>query len=163
MKYKIVPITENHIDGFWAAVDSVARERKYLAFLEGPPIEMTRTFVIENIKHNYPHFIAITDHKIIGWCDITSLNRPVFAHSGQLGIGVISPYRGHGIGESLMRVALDKAKQLGLTRVELTVREHNHPAIALYIKLGFVVEGVKRNAVKIEDAYENLIMMGMLL
>ena len=35
MKYEIVSIQEAHIQDFWSAVDSVARERKYLAFLEG--------------------------------------------------------------------------------------------------------------------------------
>ena len=49
MNYQIVPITEAHIDDFWSAVDSVARERKYLAFLEGPPIQMTKDFVLGNI------------------------------------------------------------------------------------------------------------------
>lgn len=38
MKFNIVPIEEKHIEGFWHALDNVARERKYLAFLEGPPI-----------------------------------------------------------------------------------------------------------------------------
>jgi energy-coupling factor transporter transmembrane protein EcfT len=38
--YQILPITEEHIKSFRAAVDSVAREHKYLAFLEGPPLEM---------------------------------------------------------------------------------------------------------------------------
>jgi hypothetical protein len=29
---KIIPISEEHIQGFWSAVDSVAREHEYLAF-----------------------------------------------------------------------------------------------------------------------------------
>jgi ribosomal protein S18 acetylase RimI-like enzyme len=163
MNYEIIPIQEKHIEGFWAAVVSVCKERKYLAFLEGPPIEMSRAFVLDNIKNNRPHYVAICDDQVVGWCDITSLNRPVYAHSGSLGIGVLSKYRGHGIGESLMRAALERAKQIGLTRVELTVREHNAPATSLYNKLGFAVEGMKRNGLKIDDQYENLIMMAILL
>jgi RimJ/RimL family protein N-acetyltransferase len=162
MNYQIIPITEDHIEGFCSAVDSVARERKYLAFLEGPPIEMSRAFVLGNIQQNVPQYVAVCEDKVVGWCDITSLHRPIYKHSGTLGIGVLAEYRGHGIGESLMRSALDRAKEIGLTRVELTVRKPNLPAFTLYEKLGFVVEGVKRNAVKIGDLYEDLIMMAIL-
>lgn len=41
MKFEIVPIQEKHIEDFWSAVDSVARERNYLTSLEGPPIQST--------------------------------------------------------------------------------------------------------------------------
>lgn len=62
-----------------------------------------------------------------------------------------------------MRAAIEKARHRGLTRIELTVREHNKPAIALYEKLGFTVEGLHRNAVRIDDEYENHISMALLL
>jgi hypothetical protein len=32
----------------------VVRERRYLAFLEAPPIEATRTFVLDHIKRGQP-------------------------------------------------------------------------------------------------------------
>jgi hypothetical protein len=34
-----MPIAEAHISGFRAALDSVARELRFLAFLEAPPLE----------------------------------------------------------------------------------------------------------------------------
>jgi len=161
--YQIIPITEQHIEGFRAAVDSVSREHKYLTFLEAPPLEMAREFVLENLQGNWPHFVAISDDKVIGWCDITSLHRPVFKHVGSLGIGVISVYRGQGVGEALMCTALAKAKEIGLSRIELSVRENNKRAIALYKKFGFEVEGLHRNAVCIDGQYENHISMALLL
>ena len=162
MNFEIIPITEDHIQGFWSAVDSVARERKFLAFLEGPPINMTKDFVLQNIKGNWPHFVAISDGNIIGWCDISALDRPVFAHIGSLGIGVLASYRGHGVGKALMKAALEKAKQKGLTRIELTVRENNASAIALYETMGFEKEGVHKNGVCIDGKYENHIFMALL-
>lgn len=158
----IVPITEAYIEGYCAALDSVARERQYLAFLEGPPIERARAFVLENLQGQWPHFIALTEGHVVGWCDISSLYRPVFAHSGVLGIGVLAAYRGQGIGEALMRSAIEQAKRIGLTRIELTVREKNRSAIALYEKLGFIVEGLHRNAVRVGKEYENDISMALL-
>ncbi|PWY55061.1 GNAT family N-acetyltransferase [Legionella qingyii] len=162
MQFTIMPIQEKHIEAFWSAVDSVARERKFLAFLEGPPIELTKAFVLGHIKDNWPQVVAMCDGKLVGWCDISPLDRPVFAHVGSLGIGVIAPYRGQGIGEELLSTALHMAKQKGLTRIELTVREHNQAAISLYEKYGFVKEGVHKNAVRIDGTYEHHIFMALL-
>ncbi len=160
MNYLIEEITEKYIEGFHSAVDSVAKERKYLAFLEGPPIGMSEEFVLTNIRENRPHYIALVDDKVIGWCDITSLNRPVYSHVGVLGMGILANFRGHGIGGALMQAALNKAQLIGLSRIELKVRENNKVAIGLYQKFGFVVEGLHRNAVKIGEDYENQISMG---
>jgi RimJ/RimL family protein N-acetyltransferase len=163
VKFNIVPIEEKHIEGFWHAVDSVARERMYLAFLEGPPIHTTKSFVQHNINDGWPHFIALNEEeKIIGWCDITSLDRPIFAHVGSLGIGVLADYRGQGVGEALIRAALQQAKIKGLTRIELTVFENNKPAIALYEKIGFAVEGIHKNKSRIDDQYANHLSMALL-
>ncbi len=66
MNIEIIPITQEHIEDFWAAVDSVARERKYLTFLEGPPKKATKDFVLENIKGDWPHLIALYEGKLVG-------------------------------------------------------------------------------------------------
>lgn len=161
--YQIVPMSEQYIESFREAVGSVARERRYLAFLDAPSLEMAQAFVMENLRENWPHIVAVSEGKVIGWCDITSFHRPIFAHSGVLGIGVLAPFRGQGIGEALMQAAIEKARHRGLTRIELTVREHNKPAIALYEKFGFKVEGLHRNAVRIDNEYENHISMALLL
>jgi RimJ/RimL family protein N-acetyltransferase len=42
------------------------------------------------------------------------------------------------------------------------VREDNPNAIALYKKVGFVSEGVQRNAFKVDGQYANLVMMALL-
>lgn len=160
--YEILPIQEMHIQDFWNAVDSVARERKYLAFLQGPPIQLTRDFVLDHINNNWPQLVAVYEGKVIGWCDISPLDRPVFAHIGSLGIGVLASYRGKGIGKALIEEALKKAKLKGLTRIELTVRENNKLAISLYEKFGFVAEGIHKDAVCIDGEYENHVFMALL-
>lgn len=53
------------------------------------------------------------------------------------GVGVIPSRRGEGIGELLTRGLLDRAKAAGARKMELEVIVENHPAIALYEKLGF--------------------------
>ncbi len=162
MTWTVVPIEERHIEGFWTAVGAVARERKYLALLDAPPLEGARAFVLRNLRERRPHFVALLDDAVIGWCDVSPLDRPVFEHAGLLGMGVVAEHRGRGIGRELLRAALENAREMGLTRVELTVREGNAAARALYEKAGFAVEGLKRNAVRVDGRYENLVCMAVL-
>jgi len=162
MNYQIITITEPYIESFRQAVGSVAREKKFLAFLDAPSKEMSEEFVLTNIKDAWPHVIAVLDDTVIGWCDITSLNRPVFSHAGTLGIGVLKNYRGHGIGKALMKTALDLAFQKGLTRIELTAREDNKRAIELYKKFGFKTEGVHQKSILLDGEYYNQVFMALL-
>jgi RimJ/RimL family protein N-acetyltransferase len=162
MTYTIVPTSEEHIDGFWAALDSVARERKYITFVEGPPIQSLRNFVGNNIKQNAVQFVALVDGRVVGWCDISKSDRIVFQHTGTLGVGVIQEYRGNGIGKALIEAALDKARAIGLTRVELQVRDNNAHALEIYKKFGFQIEGVKKKAILLDGVYEDSICMALL-
>lgn len=163
MSYCVVPIAEEHIAGFNSAVDSVAREHAYLAFLEGPPLETSREFVRRNIRENRPHFVALYGGRVVGWCDISSLDRPVFSHAGLLGMGIVSEHRGKGLGRRLIDRAIAKAREIGLERIVLTVREKNTRAIALYEKVGFVIEGRHPRAVKVDEQYESHLTMGLWL
>ena len=163
MTYQIVPIAEEHISGFRAAVDIVARERKYLAFLEALPFEETRRFVLRNIEHGYPQFTVVSADTVVGWCDVLpNRSRVIYSHCGTLGVGLLPEFRGKGIGRQLMQRAIEAAFVFGLTRIELAVRERNANAIALYKSLGFEVEGLHRNAVCIGGQYENLYSMALL-
>jgi ribosomal protein S18 acetylase RimI-like enzyme len=162
-RVEIVPIAQGHIEGFHRVLDIVARERKYLSFLEGPPIETMRAFVLDNIKCRHPQYVAVLAGEVIGWCDVTPKTRPIYAHSGVLGMGVLPRLRGQGIGSSLIRSTLAAARSGGLHRVELTVRESNRLAIELYNRHGFEIEGLQRDAVQIDGIYENVICMAVLL
>ena len=161
MTYQIVPITEQHISGFRAAVDAVARERRYLAFLEAPPLENVTRFVLN--EHGSPQFVVVSADTVVGWCDVLpNRTRVIYSHCGTLGVGLLPDFRGKGIGRNLMGQTIDAAFAFGLTRIELTVREENVNAIALYKSLGFEIEGLHRNAVCIEGQYENLYSMALL-
>ena len=159
---EIVPITQDHIESFHRSLDFVARERRYLAFLEAPPFESVQAFVLNNIKHGYPELVAVSAGQVVGWCDVVPNPRPIYAHGGVLGMALLPEFRRQGIGGRLIRQTLDAARDFGLRRVELTVRENNAVAIELYKKVGFVTEGLQRNRILVDDAYEDLVLMGLL-
>ena len=162
MTYRVVPMTEQLIPGFRAAVDSVARERRYLAMLEAPSMKDTRAFVLSNLAAGVSQFVAIADDHVVGWCDVLPKPRATLKHSGVLGVGVVAPYRGRGIGRSLIGAALQAAKSNGLTRIELTVRIDNDAARKLYESFGFVTEGLLKHHMRIDGNYHDSYSMALL-
>ena len=71
-------------------------------------------------------------------------------------------WRGRGLGERLIRQTLDAARAFGFSRVELTVRDDNARAQALYRNVGFETEGRKRRAVLVDGVFYDLIVMAFL-
>jgi len=162
MTYEIMPIAEEHIASFRETVDFIAREEKFLPFLDAPALERMRPFVLTKIREKQPHFVVVNAGTVVGWCEVElDLSRVFFAHRGGLGVGLLPEYRGKGIGRELMRKTIEAAFDFGLTRIELTVREQNVNAIALYKKFGFETEGLQRNALRLQGRYENLLLMAI--
>ena len=159
----IRPIALADVEQFNRITDAVFREREYMAFVEGFPIDECAAFVARNQRLGNPQFVADDAGRIVGWVDIQRETRPIHAHVGQLGIGVLPEYRGRGIGERLMRAALDAARAAGFEKIELNVYGRNTRATALYRKLGFVHEGTRVRAKKLDGRYDDVHIMGILL
>lgn len=157
----IVPIAEQHIDGFHQALDTVARERRYLTFLEAPPLESTRAFVRDMIANGHSQFVAIADGAVAGWCDIRRHAQPIHAHGGALGMGILPAFRSKGLGERLIRKTIEDAQSKGLVRIELNVHADNGRAIRLYERVGFVREGIGKDFVCIDGRYLDVISMAI--
>jgi len=79
-------------------------------------------------------------------------------HAGHIGLAVHDKWQSKGVGSALMRALIDLADNwLDLSRLELSVFTDNEPALKLYKKLGFVVEGTHKKFAfrdgKYVDAY----------
>ncbi len=162
MTYRIVPVAPEHIASFRETSDAVFKESQMFAFLEAPPIEHVAEFVLGVIQNNDLQFVAVSGDAVIGWCDVLRQPRPALRHCGVLGLGVLSPYRGQGIGKALLGTTLNAAKERGLTRIELFVRTDNDRAIKLYEKFGFVVEGVLRQHMLVGGVHRDSYLMSVL-
>lgn len=91
--------------------------------------------------------VAEVQGKIIGSCQCRGSASPPLRHAVSLGIDVDKAYRHQGIGSALMREMLNWARSHPIIcRVELEVFVHNHAALAMYRRFGFVIEGTKKRA-----------------
>ena len=67
------------------------------------------------------------------------------SHVGGLGMNVHDAWIGRAVGTALLKALLDAADNwLGIRRLQLTVYVDNAPAIRLYSRFGFEIEGTHR-------------------
>lgn len=162
MTSHIVPLEESHFTELHAVLDSVAREKRFLAMTQAPPIEETVAFFRQNLENDRPHFVALLEDAVVGWCDVLPTFGQAREHIGILGIGLLPSARHLGLGQRLMAAAVEKAWQKGLARIELTVRVDNPNARALYERMGFQHEGLQRHAFLVDGQYVDSHAMALL-
>ena len=162
MTNRIVPLSEGHFEGLHFAFDSVAREGRFLAFLQAPPKEQTFEYYRNVLRNDHAHFVALQEERVVGWCDALPVVGEARAHIAVLGIALLPQARHQGLGAQLMQAVIQKAWQKGLTRIELSVRIDNLNAFALYKRQGFVVEGTLRNGGRINNEYHDVYAMARL-
>lgn len=160
---QIRPIRDTDLRGFNQAVNSVCREHRFLAHVEGFSLDASRAYLDQVLINGWPLTVAVEDGVIIGWCDIVPGRLLGFRHVGRLGLGVARECRGKGVGRRLMAEAIVRARAFALEKLELEVFADNEPAIHLYQQFGFVREGLRRNARKLDEAYQDILLMGRML
>lgn len=104
-------------------------------------------------------FLAFHKSEAIGYI---SLVFPKFAKlqgNSYLTIGVRESYRGKGIGSMLMEKAENYAREKKCRRMELEVFGKNVGAIELYKHRGYVIEGVKKEAIQSPEGFDDIIIM----
>lgn len=149
-------------ESFRACLDAVARERRWLAFLEAPPLREVVDFLARQRGLGMVQIVAVEGARVVGWCDVIPKPHDGFRHSSSLGIGLLAGYRARGLGRALLGRTLDGARARGLLRVELEVYASNSAAIALYERCGFRHEGRRRRARFLDGAFEDVIEMALL-
>ncbi|SMC05930.1 Protein N-acetyltransferase, RimJ/RimL family [Sulfobacillus thermosulfidooxidans DSM 9293] len=118
--------------------DSVVEwEKRILPFIDQP--------------HNVFWVVENAEGTLVGFLRARGQTPRRLAHSALIVIGILQEYWGQGIGTQLFEKVEAWAKERGLHRLELEVMVSNRRAIALYHKMGFVVEGLRRHAIRYAD------------
>lgn len=98
---------------------------------------------------------------IVGTLTFATGARPRVSHSGDLGVSVAQACWGAGIGRAMLEMLIDWSSRHDTVRkLNLLVRADNVRAIALYLKLGFEVEGTLRRVLYHEGRYYDDYAMG---
>ena len=97
---EIIYASEKFFRSFHESLGIVARERVYIEMIEAPPLDAAATFQSELISRNAPVYYAVTNDRVVGWCDIFPHSNPRQCHRGSLGMGLVPEFRN---GQSLVK------------------------------------------------------------
>lgn len=118
--------------------------------------------VTENPPEDRTAIVAVLDGTIIGDAGI-QLCKGRRRHVGDLFMCVHDDFHGRGVGTAMMAALVDAADNwLDLKRLQLTVYVDNAPAIRLYRKFGFEVEGTLRGDAFRDGKYVDSLAMARL-
>ncbi|WP_370425834.1 GNAT family N-acetyltransferase [Pantoea vagans] len=107
-------------------------------------LQMWQTRLASPQPHSHL-LVACIDEEVVGQCALHVEERRRRRHVASLGMGVDERYRQRGVGTALMREMVSLCDNwLQVSRMELTVFVDNGPAIALYQRFGFEIEGTAR-------------------
>ncbi len=121
------------------------------------PLEYTRKIFGQSQPDTYA-LVAVVNQRVVGQIDLEVEYGARRRDVGKFGMAVRDDFQRQGVGSALMAAMLELADGwLGLRRLELEVWTDNSPAIHLYEKFGFVIEGTGRQygrrAGALVDAY----------
>jgi putative acetyltransferase len=135
-----------------AALRALPRVRWGTLALPFTSEEATRKF-LETPAEGRTGIVAMLDGRIVGTADLFR-DKGRRDHIGHVGMCVHDNFHGRGIGSRLLAALVDTADNwLNLRRLELAVFVDNAPAIALYKKFGFAIEGTRRAAAFRDGAF----------
>ena len=146
-------------------LNAVFVERRYLAIVEAIPVGEAIGYHATNIVAGHPHFVALDGQRVVGMCDVVPAAPPriaALAHVATVGMLLAPEHRGRGLGERLLLATLAACKGRW-ERVELNVYSHNQRAHKLYLRCGFIEDGRRIGAWKLDGMTSDIIEMSISL
>jgi RimJ/RimL family protein N-acetyltransferase len=114
-------------------------------------------------KENQTILVASRTGQLVGYVVAIGGEFRRIRHRAYVVAGVLQAFIGRQIGTRLFTALEIWARRHGIERLELTVRTDNERGTALYKKMGFEIEGLKRRSLKVTGSYVNEYYMAKIL
>ena len=105
--------------------------------------------------------VAEVDAEVVGFAIVRLVGGSYAAEAELESIVVSSPWRGRGLGMSLLSEVCYRAKEQGSSQLDLEVRASNTAAIGFYLRAGFRETGKRRGYYSGPD--EDAVLMSVIL
>ncbi|WP_051264913.1 GNAT family N-acetyltransferase [Nakamurella lactea] len=135
----------------WHAVSQAGGAVGFAPPVERPAVAAKAAPVVDDLRSGRAQGIAlIAGHDLVGFGRLTP-GTGITAHTGSITLVMIDPTRqGSGLGALLMNELMTLAAELGLERVELSIRD-GHRLDGFYRRHGFVEWGRRPGWVRVAD------------
>lgn len=159
---KIIPLEEKHLEPLRLLRNDPETSYYLTSVMPINPVAQQAWFHALSLDSSKMYLsILLTDNTFVGLvrCDEwDKINQSI-----RIGVDIVSTYRRKGLATQAYELLFDFLfHQLHIHRIWLLVADYNTNAIALYKKLGFVVEGRQRDMIYRNGSYHDYIMMSIL-
>ncbi len=146
-------IKKEDVRAFYDCMKAIDQETEYMLY--EPDERVWNQDLLEGKIEREQDFLvgAFEEKDIVGFLSAERGTARRIQHSAYIVVGIQKAYCHRGIGSQFFAMLDDWARTNHITRLELTVRCDNEPAIHLYRKNGFVVEGVKKHTMRVNGEY----------
>jgi RimJ/RimL family protein N-acetyltransferase len=135
---------------------------EYLGFMKKSVEELVAAFRPDRCPSRHEMW-AIEGERVVGYAGLQTFEKDEKRHAAELGFGVAEDRARLGIGCRVVMASIEKARQLGLKRIEGDCLAENVVSAALFRKAGFAEEGLRRGAVERKGRLYDLRLFGLLL
>ena len=100
-------------------------------------------------------FVKLINDEVVGWVALSRGRAKVPAYDGvcEVSIYISSMYRGHGIGDELLKAVIEESEKCGYWLLESIIFSDNTASINLHLRNGFEVIGTRKAIAK--DIFNN--------
>lgn len=149
------------IDAFLAFQPQIASETTNTLQIKGRvperlKIEAAWRSSIED--HRALRIAAFSDNRMIAQLSFhpeSQLPHPWIQHTGRFGMMILKEFWGEGIGRRMLEVMEIHARAQGFTRIEAMVRTENERGVRLYRRMGYEIEGTRRQGALIDGRFQD--------
>ena len=164
---KVRPITESDCEEFLLLSQRLDQETQFMLFEPGE-----RTTTVEEQRQrikgvlsqdNQMIFVAKHENHLVGFLGAFGGSFQRNRHCAYIVIGILQAYVGQGLGAQFFQGLEEWAVMHKLHRLELTVMSHNERGVNLYRKMGYLIEGTKKDSLRVNGKYVDEYYMAKLL
>ena len=159
---QIREIDKSEARAYFECLKSIDQETKFMMF-EPDERQYDENLITSYLSNKDDLFVgAFNEHEIVGFLSAKRGTFRRIRHSAYIVIGIRRSFQGQGIGTKLLDKLDEWARKNQVKRLELTVEVSNTPAINLYEKQGFSIEGIKRKTMLVDGEFVDEYMMAKL-
>ena len=160
-------IRESDAGSFLALCRQLDEESRFMLLEPGErktTLEEQEKRIREILSHdNQTIFVAEEQGSLLGYLAAIGGSYARNRHEVYIVVGILEAFTSRGIGTALFEALDVWAREHKIHRLELTVMVHNARGVGLYKKMGFQIEGIKKDSLLVDGVYVDEYYMGKIL
>ena len=153
----IRPIEANDARGFINLQEEILTQTDFVYFTpneQGSTVQQIRKNIVDWRKQKTSTvLLCIYNGQFAGYAQISGNHASRIKHIANIRIAVLEQFQKKGLATALLKESEKWSRANQLTRLEANVMIHNEPALTLFQKGNFTLEGTRKQAFLLNDQY----------